>query len=49
MVNVMRNVPPIEETIAPNGPIAKLCKTPPIKFVKHQNYGLKKLFSRLKS
>jgi len=37
----------VPSLIKTNSPIIEECKKPPIKFVPHRDYGLKKLYKRL--
>lgn len=38
----------IVEELKPDSPILKECRKPPIKFIKHHDYGVRKLEQRLK-
>jgi hypothetical protein len=37
----------VPELIKKNSPLIRECMKPPLKLVKHQDYGLKKLYERL--
>ena len=47
MVKHVKHIPPIEDTITKDGPIMKVLAMPQLMYVKHTDYGLKKLYKRL--
>ena len=46
---IAKHIPPIEEVIGKDGPIIKEMKKPQLMFVKHQEYGVRKLQQRLQN
>ena len=47
MAKYVKHIPPIEKIVAPNGPIIRVLRSSQLLYVKQQNYGVRKLHTRL--